>query len=194
MYTQELAKTPKPYTYGIGGADGMNAEINNADFCRAVLKAEQQMDTDEFGHFKPASIWGHDRPVAMITSFIADESAKGNKHFNGIITHHTLHNPGLNYQGHTDNPFAFARTIFSKEDVEALSKHEDYEILQCFSERGWNNLKEGEKKRVRKILDPYIGIFKDFFETYNITKVPIIAKKLNPDNFSIGTVSPNFDK
>lgn len=194
MYTQELAKTPKPYTYGIGGADGMDAEINNADFCRAVLKAEQQMDTDEFGHFKPASIWGHDRPVAMITSFIADESAKGNKHFNGIITHHTLHNPGLNYQGHTDNPFAFARTIFSKEDVEALSKHEDYEILQCFSERGWNNLKEGEKKRVRKILDPYIGIFKDFFETYNITKVPIIAKKLNPDNFSIGTVSPNFDK
>ena len=194
MYTQELAKTPKPYTYGIGGADGMDAEINNSDFCRAVLKAEQQMDTEEFGHFKPASIWGHDRPVAMITSFIADESASGNPHYNGVITHHTLHNPGVNYQGHTDNPFAFARAIFSKEDVEALSKHEDYELLQCFNERGWHNLKEAEKKRVRKILDPYIGEFKDFFETYNITKVPIIAKKLNPENFSIGTVSPNFDK
>ena len=194
MYTQELAKTPKPYTYGIGGADGMDAEINNSDFCRAVLKAEQQMDTEEFGHFKPASIWGHDRPVAMITSFIADESARGNENYNGVITHHTLHNPGLNYQGHTDNPFAFARAIFSKEDVEALKKHPQYELLQNFNERGWDNLREPEKKFVREAFEPFIGVFKDAFGTYNITKVPILAKKLNPDNFSIGTVSPNFDK
>lgn len=194
MYTRELAKTPKPYTYGIGGADGMDAEINNADFCRAVLKAEQQMDTEEFGHFKPASIWGHDRPVAMITSFIADESARGNDNYNGVISHHTLHNPGVNYQGHTDNPFAFARAIFSKEDVEAIKKHPQYELLQNFNERGWNNLREPEKKFVRAAFDPFIGVFKDYFNTYNITKVPIVAKMMNPDNFSIGTVSRNFDK
>ena len=190
MYTRELAKTPKPYTYGIGGADGMDAEINNADFCRAVLKAEQQMDTEEFGHFKPASIWGHDRPVAMI----ADESARGNDNYNGVISHHTLHNPGVNYQGHTDNPFAFARAIFSKEDVEAIKKHPQYELLQNFNERGWNNLREPEKKFVRAAFDPFIGVFKDYFNTYNITKVPIVAKMMNPDNFSIGTVSRNFDK
>lgn len=194
MYTKELSKTPKPYTYGIGGADGIDAEINNSDFCRAVLKAEEQMNTEEFGFFRPASIWGHDRPVAMVTSLIADESARGNEAFNGVISHHTLHNPGRNYQGVTDNPFAFARMIFSKEDIAAISKDPQYELLQNFNVRGWNNLTEVEKKFVTSAFEPYIGVFKDMFGTYNITKIPILATKLNPDNFSTGTVSPNFDK
>ena len=194
MYTKELAKTPKPYTYGAGGVDGMNAEINNSDFVRAVLKAEEQMDTDEFGHFKPASFWGHDRPVAMLTSLIADESARGNEHFNGVISHHTLHNPGLNYQGHTSNPFEFARMVFSPEDVEVIKKHPQYKLLQNFSERGWDNLRGPEREFVKEVFAPFIGIFEDYFGTYNITKIPILAKKLNPNNFSVGTVSPNFDK
>lgn len=194
MYTRELSKTPKPYTYGIGGADGMDAEINNSDFCRAVLRAEEQMNTEEFGFFRPASIWGHDRPVAMITSLIADESARGNDSFNGVIAHHTLHNPGRNYQGVTDNPFAFARMVFSKEDIAAISKDPQYELLQNFNARGWNNLTEVEKKFVTSAFEPYIGVFRDMFGTYNITKIPILAAKLNPDNFSTGTVSPNFDR
>ena len=194
MYTQELAKTPKPYTYGIGGADGMDAEINNSDFCRALLKAEGQMNSEEFGYFHPASIWGHDRPVAMLTSLITDESARGNEAYNGVITHHTLHNPGRNYQGVTDNPFKFARMVFSPEDVEATSKHPQYELLQNFNVRGWENLREPEKKFVTQAFEPFIGVFRDAFGTYNVTKIPILAKKLNPNNFSVGTVSPNFNK
>ena len=194
MYTAELAKIPKPYTYSTEGYDGMNAEIINSDFCRAVVCAGEQMNTDEFGNFNPASIWGHDRPVATVLSFISDESAKGNKFYDGTITHFTMHNPRRAYQGNTDNPFEFARMIFSPQDVEKISKHPQYELLQNFNARGWGNLTEVEKSFVRKVFDPYIGQFKDFFGTYNITKIAINAKKVNPNNFSIGTVSPNFDR
>ncbi len=194
MYTEELAKIPKPYTYGPEGCGGMNSEIINADFCRAILKAGEQMDTEEFGHFNPASIWGHDRPVATFFSFIADESARGNTFYDGTISHFTMHNPRRAYQGTTDDPFAFARMIFSPEDVEKIRNHPEYELLQNFNARGWGNLSEVEKKFVRKAFDPFIGQFKDFFGTYNITKVALIGKKVNPNNVSVGTVSPNFDR
>lgn len=194
MYTTELAKIPKPYTYGPNGNGGMEAEIINSDFCRAVLRAGEQMNTEEFGNFNPASIWGHDRPIATIFSFIADESANGNKFYDGTITHFTMHNPRRAYQGCTDNPFEFARMIFSPKDVEQIRNHPQYELLQNFNARGWENLTEVEKNFVRKAFDPFIGQFKDFFGAYNITKIAINAKKVNPNNFSIGTVSPNFDR
>ena len=194
MYTEELAKIPKPYTYGPEGYGGIDAEIINSDFCRAVLKAGEQMDTKEFGNFNPANFWGHDRPVAMFVNHIAAESANGNEFYNGTITHFTMHNPGRNYQGFTDNPFQFARAIFSVEDIEKIRNHPQYELLQNFNARGWNNLTEVEKDFVRKAFDPYIGQFKDFFGTYNITKVALVGKMVNPKNTSIGTVSPNFDK
>lgn len=194
MYTEELAKIPKPYTYGPEGHGGIDSEIINADFCRAVVKAGEQMNTEEFGYYNPASIWGHDRPVASVFSMIADESARGNSFYNGTITHFTLHNPRRAYQGTTDNPFAFARMIFSPEDVEQIRNHPQYDLLQNFNAKGWDNLTEVEKNFVKKAFDPFIGEFKDFFGTYNITKIALIAKKVNPNNTSIGTVSPNFDR
>lgn len=194
IYTQELAKTTKPYSYGSGGHGGFDAEIINSDFVRAYLGSEKQMNTKEFGFWNPASYWGHDRPVASIFSFIADASAKGDEHFNGLIPHHTFHNPGKNYQGFTDNPFLFARFLFDKDDVVALSKHPQYELLQNFNAKGWGNLTKTERKFVTDVFDPMIGQFKDFFGNYNISKIPIIAKKVNPKNSSLGTVSPNFDK
>ena len=194
MYTQELAKTPRPYTYGPEGYGGMNSEIINSDFCRAVLKAGEQMNTEEFGYFNTANFWGHDRTVAMLVNHLADESARGNEFYNGTITHFTMHNPGRNYQGFTDNPFAFARAIFSVEDVEKMRNHPQYELLQNFNARGWENLTEVEKKFVRNAFDPFIGVFKDFFGTYNITKVALVGQMVNPKNTTSGTVSPNFDK
>ena len=194
IFTNELAKTTKPYSYGSGGNGGFDAEIINADCVRAYLDAEKKMNTERFGNWKPASYWGHDRPIATILSLIADASAKGDDYYNGTITHHTLHNPGRNYQGATDNPFLFARMIFDKDDVIALRNHPQYELLQNFNARGWDNLTEVEKNFVRGVFDPMIGQFKDFFNTYNVTKIAIVAKKVNPLNSSIGTVSPNFDK
>lgn len=194
MYTEELAKTTKPYTYSAQGHGGMNAEIINADFVRAAVKAGPQMNSTEFGKFNPAQIWGHDRPVASIFSIIADESARGNTFYDGTISHQTLHNPRRSYQGCTDNPFEFLRLIASPEDVKAISQHPDYEMLQNFNSKGWHNLTDVEKAFVTKRLDPFIGIFKDGFGTYNITKIALISKRINPHNTSVGTVSPNFDK
>ena len=194
IWTKELAKTPKPYTYGSGGNDGIDAEINNSDYCRAYLQAERMMDTEEFGHWKPANLWGHDRPIASLYSHIASLSASGDDYYNGTRTHFSAHNPGLNYQGHTDNPFAFARILFDKDDIEALKQVPEFELINSFSKKGWHNLTDEEKAFTNKIFAPFIGKFKDFFNTYNLTKIPILAAKINPQNVTFGTVSPNFDK
>ncbi|MBR5555272.1 hypothetical protein IKU74_04575 [bacterium] len=194
MYTQELAKTPKPYTYSAGGHGGIEAEVLNSDFCRAVMKATEQMNTDKFGKWNPANIWGHDRVVAAFTNHMASESAGGNDYWNGIRFHYTAHNPGRYYQGFTDNPFEFSRIVFDKTDVNALKKHPLYQLVEDLNSRGWSSLKSGEKDTVKAILDPMIGRFKDFFGMYNITKIAIEATKSNPNNFTFGTVSPNFDK
>ncbi len=194
IWTQELAKTPTPYTYGAGGNDGIEAEINNSDFCRAYLQAEKMMDTEEFGHWKPANMWGHDRPIASLFSHIASLSAGGDDYYNGTRAHFSAHNPGRNYQGATDNPFAFARILFDKNDIEALKQVPEFELINSFSKKGWDNLTNEEKAFTHKIFAPFIGKFKDFFNTYNPTKIPIIAAKTNPQNVTFGTVSPNFDK
>lgn len=194
IYTEELAKTTKPYTYGSAGNGGFSSEIVNSDFIRAYVKAGPQMNTEDFGYFNPAEIWGHDRPAASVFSIMADESAKGNTFYDGMISHFTMHNPRRSYQGCTDNPFEFLRVVASPEDVVSISKHPNYKLLQNFNARGWNNLTAVEKEIVTNALDPYIGVFKDGFGTYNITKIALVAKKINPNNTSIGTVSPNFDK
>ncbi len=194
LYTEALAKTTKPYTYGPEGTGGIEAEIINADFSRAMLKAGKQMNTKEFEYFNPGEYWLHDRPVASFLSFIADESAKGDDFYDGTISHFTIHNPRRAYQGTTDDPFKFARIIFSPEDVKEIAARPDYELLQNFNAKGWHNLTDVEKEYVTKAFEPYIGEFRDYFGTYNITKIAIASKKVNPENTSIGTVSPNFDK
>lgn len=194
MYTRELARTISPYSYGPEGHGGFNSEVLNSDFCRAVMKATEQMNTERFNHWNPANFWGHDRVIATFMNHVSSESAGGNDYWNGIIHHHTAHNPGKNYQGFTDNPFEFARIVFDKSDVHALREHPYYEVLEAFNKRGWGALEDSEKDFTRSILDPMIGRFKDFFGNYNVTKVAIEAKKSNPNNFTFGTVSPNFDK
>ena len=189
IFTQDFAKVPKPYTYGPEGQGGMAAEIINSDYSRAVKESLKQMNTEEFNYFNPASIWGHDRPVAWFYSHIA-----GDSDFAGTISHHTLHNPRRVYQGFTFNPFEFARAIFSVEDVKRLAESQNYDILQTLNARGWNNLTDAERNFVRREFEPYIGVFKDYFGSYNITKIPIVAKIVNPDNISVGTVSPAFEE
>lgn len=194
MYTKELSKTIKPYTYGANGGGGVESEIINSDFCRAVMKATEQMNTERFGFWNPASFWGHDRVIAPMMNHISAESASGNAFWSGVKHHHSIHNPGKYYQGYTDNPIEFAKVVFHTEDVKALKTHPFYEVLESYNARGWYSLDDQEKNIVRGILDPMIGRFKDGFGQYNITKIAIEAKKTNPDNFTIGTVSPNFDK
>ena len=152
IWTKELAKTPKPYTYGSGGNDGIDAEINNSDYCRAYLQAERMMDTEEFGHWKPANLWGHDRPIASLYSHIASLSAGGDDYYNGTRAHFSAHNPGLNYQGHTDNPFAFARILFDKDDIEALKQVPEFELINSFSKKAGIILQMKKKRLQTKFL------------------------------------------
>lgn len=194
IWTKELAKTPKPYSYGPNGADGIEAEILNSDFCRAYLKAEKLMNTEEFGFWCPANLWGHDRPIATLLSHVANASANGDDFYNGTKIHYTAHNPGKYYQGRTNNPFEFARALFDVEDIKALRELPEYELLEAFNSRGWNKLKPEEQAFTMKCFEPFIGKFKDFFGNYNLTKVAIVAAEINPANATFGTVSPNFDK
>ncbi len=194
VYTSEFAKTPKPYTYGPEGWDGMSAEIINSDYNRAVAESLKQMNTEEFGYYNPASVWGHDRTAAWFYKHVADASARGDNYFDGTISHHTLHNPRRTYQGNTYNPFDFARAIFSTEDVRQLAQSPNYDILQSLSSRGWDNLTDAEREFARKEFEPFIGVFKDYFGSYNVSKIPVVAKMLNPNNMSVGTVSPGFER
>ena len=194
IWTKELAKTSKPYSYGPNGAGGIEAEINNSDFCRAYLKAERLMNTEEFGYWHPANYWGHDRPIASLFSHLANISSNGDDYFDGVRAHYTAHNPGKNYQGHTANPFEFARILFDVEDIKALRELPEYEVLESFNSRGWHNLTPQEQAFTNKCFEPFIGKFKDFFGNYNLTKVAIVAAKTNAENATFGTVSPNFDK
>ena len=194
IWTQELAKTPRPYTYSANGHGGIEAEIINSDYCRAYLQAEKMMNTEEFGYWKPANYWGHDRPIATFFSHIASLSADGDDYYNGTRAHYTAHNTGVNYQGHTNNPFQFARLIFNAEDVKALKNLPEYELLEWYNSRGWDNLAKEEQAFVHKLFEPIIGKFRDFSGNYNVTKVAIVATKMNSENITFGTVSPNFDK
>ncbi len=194
IWTRELAKTPKPYTYSANGHGGIEAEIINSDFCRAYLQAEKMMNTKEFGFWKPANLWGHDRPIATLFSHLASLSAGGDDYYNGTISHFTAHNTGVNYQGGTANPFEFARVIFDADDVKALRELPEYELLEWYNSRGWDYLSKEEQAFVHNLFAPIIGKFRDFSGNYNITKIAIVSAKTNAENTSFGTVSPNFDK
>lgn len=193
IYTKELAKTPKPYSYGPEGIGSFTAEVVNSDMDRAKCILLPQMNTKEFGYFNPASYWLHDAPATPILSHIANESAAGNTYFDGLKVHVTSHNPGKYYQRTTDNPFEFLRVITSKADVETIRKRPDYGLLENFNTRGWNNLTEFEKKYVKEAFEPAIGKFVDFNGNYNMTKLALLSAQINPENMTFGTVSPNFD-
>lgn len=194
MYTRELAKTPEPYSYGRTGIGGMDAEIIASDMMRAILDALPKMNTEEFGYFNPASVWLHDRPTASFLNHIAKLSSSGNDYYNGIMIHYTYHNPGRNYQGFTSNPFLFLRLLAGDKDVEYIKKSPLYTPIQLYSEKDWNTLNPKEKEFIEGFFAPLMEKFKDFFNTYNISKIPIVAKLINSKNSSLGTVSPNFGK
>ena len=62
IYTPNLAKAAKPYSYDCWGNVPFEAEIINSDGMRALTRViHSQMDTEEFGHFNPASVVAHDR-------------------------------------------------------------------------------------------------------------------------------------
>lgn len=197
LYTPDLAKSARPYTYGPGGTGSFDAEVINSRQMKALAEIIlTKMDTDEFGHFKPATVICHDRPSSTFMLHAANMSARGINDANGVVMHKVEHNPGRNYQGVTDDPFKMFAVVARDGDEKLLRNHPQAAILRKAFEFGINSdkLTDEERKIASKIILPYVEPFKDGAGTYNITKIPIVYSKLNKQNMSLGTVSHQFDR
>ncbi len=197
LYTPDLARTAKPYSYDARGNSSFHADIINSDEMKALAKIiTEDMNTEEFGYFRPASVIAHDRVAHPFAAHIANMSARGNDNVNGIKIHIVEHNPGRNYQGLTGDPFEFLRIVGDEKDAEFLKKHPKYDLLAKAQRVGINNIDELSPKEmeiVKTIIEPALAPFKDGSGTYNIVKSGIVAARNNPDNISVGTVSYTFD-
>lgn len=197
IYTPELARTAKPYSYDCFGNVPFEAEIVSSNGMRALAKTlATQMDSDEFGYFKPASIVAHDRPASTFMLHLANMSADGNKEVNGMKVHKVEHNPSFDYQGRTYDPFKMISVVSNGKDMEKLRMHPQFSVVaKAFYNGGLDSssLSEREKQIAKSVIEPYVEPFRDYFGGYNITKVPIVGVRRNPVNFSLGSVSWNFD-
>lgn len=197
IYTPEWARTSKPYSYDCWGNGSFDAEIVNSNGMRALAKTlATQMDTDEFGYYKPASFVAHDRPASAFMVHLANMSANGNREVNGMKAHKVEHNPSFDYQGRTYNPFQMISVVGNEKDIELLKKHPQFSVVtKAFYNGGLDSsiLSDREKFIAKSVIEPYIEPFRDYFGGYNITKIPIVGVKRNPANFSLGSVSWHFD-
>lgn len=195
VYTPQLARAAKPYSYDCWGNVPFEAEIINSDFMRVLAEVmHSKMNTAEFQDFNPASVWANDRPAHTYANHLANMSASGNTDVNGVIAQTTAHNTGRNYQGVTDDPFKFLAVVGDPADAEALKKNKDFDILEKAHKFGINSeqLSPREKQIAHTILDPYLANFVDGAGTYNIMRTAISGAKINPMNTRTGTVSHEF--
>jgi len=196
-YTPELAKASKPYSYDKWGNAPFEAEIINSDGMRGLSKAiHSMMDTDDFGHFKPANVVLHDRIAHPYALYVSNMSAAGDTSVNGIKYHLVEHNPGRNYQGTTPDPFKMLTIAADKSDIETLKGSPYYPLLQKAKANGIfsDALSEQEKRITWAILEPALRPFRDGAGTYNVLKTGLAAAKANPQNISVGTVSYTYGK
>ncbi len=195
VYTPQLARASKPYSYDCFGNVPFEAEIVNSDWMR--IQAEilnKKMNTEEFGYYNPASVICHDRVAHTYGNHIANMSALGDDSVNGTKAHIIAHNTGRYYQGITDDPFKYQVVVGDASDAEVMKKLPDFNILQKAKQFGINSdqLSPRERQIAHAIMDPYLDNFKDGGGTYNILRAGISAAKMNPLNISTGTVSYTF--
>lgn len=194
VYTPDLARASKPYSYDCWGNVPFEAEIVNSDWMRAMADfLHSKMNTEEFGYYDPANVFAHDRPGHTYGVHLANMSASGNEDVNGLKVHIWDHNTGRNYQGVTGEMMKFIPVVGNSDDVEALKQMPDFELLKKAQSQGMGSLSGREQQIVKSIIGPYLLPFRDGAGTYNIIKTGISAAETNPDNISIGTVSHTFD-
>ncbi len=226
IHTKELAKLPKAYgiandssygSYGVYGSHssygshhssygaygsygsyggGNCTDLSYADFDRAVVDALPKMNYEKYGNFNPANIWLHDRTAFVTISDMADKSANGEKYFNGLKIHSTLHNPGRNYQGVYENPIEFFKLVAGENDLNELKKNCDFNFLKEIDTKTVRGqfVTDLDKVVTKNIMDPILQNFIDETGRYNLSMATIAGVKLNPQNMSAGTVSMNYGK
>ena len=197
IYTPNLAKASKPYAYDSLGNGPFEAEIINSDGMRALAKSiHTQMDTEEFGHFNPASVVAHDRIAHSYGTHIANMSAGGNTAVNGVKVHIIAHNTGRNYQGLTSDPFKMLAIVGDASDAPLLKGLPEFDVLSKAMQFGIDNaemISPRERTVAWAVLEPYLKPFRDGAGTFNILKTGIAAAATNPNNITTGTVSHTFD-
>lgn len=196
IYTPDLAKSAKPYTYDAWGNAPFEAEIINSDGMRALANAiHKQMNTSEFGFYDPASVICHDRITNPYSNHLANMSAMGDSAVNGVKAHIIEHNTGRFYQGFTYDPFKYMAIVGDPSDASTMKSMPEFPILEKAHKYGIDSeaLSARERQIAHAIIDPYLAPFKDGAGAYNILKSGISAVKANPDNISLGTVSHTFD-
>ena len=195
VYTPDLAKASKPYSYDCWGNVPFEAEIINSDEMRALAQTvHSRMNTEEFGYYDPAQVFAHDRPGHSYGVHLANMSSTGDTTVDGVKVHIWAHNTGRNYQGITDDPIKFISVVGDKVDVETLKQLPDFELIKKAQEQGLHTLSPREQQIVRAVVEPFVAPFRDGAGTYNMLKTGIAAAGTNPDNVSTGTVSHTFDK
>lgn len=195
VYTPQLARASKPYSYDCWGNGSFKAEIINSDWMRVMADVvPSKMNTEEFGYFNPAQVYCHDRVCHTYPNHIANLSAKGNKDVNGLKVHVLVHNSGRNYQGTTHNPLEMLTVVGDASDAKRIRKLPEFKLLAKAKQLGIESLTQREQEIVRDVLEPALAPFRDGAGTYNILKTGIAAVKKNPENISLGTVSYQFDK
>ena len=221
IHTPMAAKFPKAYDKA--GAYG-GGDMAYAEAFRAFTDALPKLNNEEHGNFNPANMWFHDRPAFFAVADICERSANGEEYFNGLKLDSRFHNPGRTYQGHTNEALYFFKLIGSEKDYNKLKENqEDYNFLKTINQKietarnahqEMRNkitsaaekakipeikplleiIKPEDVKRIDDIFEPLIGNFKDEYGTYNVSEIPIQAKKINAFNTSAGTVSCNYGK
>lgn len=197
IYTPQLARASKPYSYDCWGNVPFEAEIVNSDGMRALAETiHSRMNTAEFDHYNPANVLCHDRIANTYGNHLANMSASGKSYVDGVKAHIVDHNTGRNYQGATNDPFKYQVVVGDASDAEAMRNLPEFDILKKAKEYGIDSeaLTPRERQIAHAVIDPYLDNFRDGAGTYNILKAGISAAKLNPDNISVGTVSHTFDK
>lgn len=197
LYTPELARTAKPYSYDANGNGSFDAEIINSDSMRAhVDLIHSKMNTEEFGYYRPANVICHDRVMNSYVLHMANASAAGKTDVDGVKAHVIVHNSGRNYQGTTDDPFKMLTLVADETDMAKLKAMPEFPILEKAKRYGIYNsqaLSPREQNITWSILEPYLRPFRDAAGTYNILKIGIAGAAANPNNISVGTVSHTFD-
>ena len=208
VHTPELATLPKAYG-GDAYAGKMFDDYLYSIFSKASVNAIEQMNNDKFGNFNPGNLWLHDRQAFPAIMEISERSSLGNRIWDGVKAHTTLHNPGRDYQGHYVNPIDFFRITGSERDLIELKKNPDdfAFVKQMINKidlvRGMGDkekfapekiLTKEELERLHEIFKPLYGDFRDELGEYNMCKIPVVAIRKNPYNFSTGTVSRTYGK
>ncbi len=184
--------------------------------------SESEENKETFGDYNPAGYWLHDRFAFPAMLEASKRAADGDEYFSGLRMHATYHNPGRGYQGYYDNPLDFIKTIGAIEILDTLAQEKpeeakrvaDYiekikihklqkghevdsvkDSLDAIEEKENKGKTEGTYyKDLEKIFEPYVGQFKDELGTYNMSLIPHVAKEVNGENFTHGTVSMNYGK